>query len=226
MKKCHSAAKELWVKRVEKCVAAARSKVVCAGVWNLSKWQILARSFLEMFSLAHSSENISLLHLTGKKGWAGKEEVGCKIAKVFETCQRGANISWGKKLEAKKRGRVWEAERWRSKSAKLFESCGASNWQASTRQRRCEEAETTLECLSKNIEFSKTLRRFIWTLLVHSRNFCLFVSFYFYPWNKIVLQISQIDLILLRLYLATKTCKHCQKHNGPRIQGLKFELPL
>ena len=30
--------------------------------------------------------------------------MGFKIAKVFETCQRGANINWGKKLEAKKEG--------------------------------------------------------------------------------------------------------------------------
>ena len=52
--------------------------------------------------LAHSSEK------SWKRGWAGKEEVGGKIAKVFETCQRSANINVEKKLEAKKR---WEGVR-------------------------------------------------------------------------------------------------------------------
>ena len=51
-------------------------------------------------------KNISLLHW--KRGSTGKEEVGFKIAKVFETCQRGANINGEKKLEAKKR---WEGVR-------------------------------------------------------------------------------------------------------------------
>ena len=40
-----------------------------------------------------------------KRGcWAGKEDVGCKIAEVFETCQTDANVNGGKKLEAKNWG--------------------------------------------------------------------------------------------------------------------------
>ena len=50
--------------------------------------------------LAHSSEK------SWKRGWAGKEEVGGKIAKVFETYQRSANINVVKKLEAKKGRKV------------------------------------------------------------------------------------------------------------------------
>ena len=85
------------------------------------QWQGGIRAFARAL-VRKELKNISLLHW--KRGSTGKEEVGFKIAKVFETCQRGANINGEKKLEAKKGGRCEkEGARWGCKSAKLFESC-------------------------------------------------------------------------------------------------------
>ena len=74
------------------------------------KWNVFEKK-----NCCHFETGVSVTHIrqercenilaNWKRGcWACKEEVGCKIAEVFETCQTDANVNGGKKLEAKKLG--------------------------------------------------------------------------------------------------------------------------